>query len=192
MSGPAPLDHDPIGVEGVLARLDRDGPAGVGGDGAAGLLVVAPATPRRQQEHGAGGSEATHRERILCAAVGRPTAILCAAATALLVAGCGGEIEVPAGRRPPTGAPCSSTSAAPGATRSTPRTPTAPSRRGQLQGGERTNGPNFNVRKESRDDVLFAIRNGGFSGGIMPANIVVGEDAEAVADFLSQYSGKGD
>jgi hypothetical protein len=48
------------------------------------------------------------------------------------------------------------------------------------------------VRKESRDDVLFAIRNGGFSGGIMPANVVVGEDAEAVADFLSKYSGKGE
>jgi mono/diheme cytochrome c family protein len=61
---------------------------------------------------------------------------------------------------------------------------------GQLQGGERTNGPDFNVRKESRDDVLFAIRNGGFSGAIMPANIVVGEDAEAVADFLAQYSGR--
>ncbi len=26
--------------------------------------------------------------------------------------------------------------------------------------------------------MLFAIRNGGFSGAIMPANIVVGEDAE--------------
>jgi mono/diheme cytochrome c family protein len=62
---------------------------------------------------------------------------------------------------------------------------------GQIQGGERTNGPNFNVRKESRDDVLFAIRNGGFSGSIMPANVVVGEDAQAVADFLSKYSGKG-
>ena len=61
----------------------------------------------------------------------------------------------------------------------------------QKQGGERTNGPNFNVRKESRDDVLFAIRNGGFSGAIMPANVVVGEDAEAIADFLSKYSGKG-
>jgi hypothetical protein len=48
------------------------------------------------------------------------------------------------------------------------------------------------VRRESRDDVLFAIRNGGFSGGIMPANIVVGDDAEAVADFLSKYSGKGE
>ena len=46
------------------------------------------------------------------------------------------------------------------------------------------------MRKESRDDVLFAIRNGGFSGAIMPANIVVGDDAEAVADFLAEYSGK--
>ena len=27
---------------------------------------------------------------------------------------------------------------------------------------------------------------------IMPANVVVGDDAEAVADFLSKYSGKGD
>jgi mono/diheme cytochrome c family protein len=63
---------------------------------------------------------------------------------------------------------------------------------GQIQGGERTNGPNFNVRKEDRSDVLFAIRNGGFSGAIMPANIVVGDDAKAVADFLSKYSGGQD
>ena len=61
---------------------------------------------------------------------------------------------------------------------------------GQLEAGERTNGPNFNVRKEKREDVLFAIRNGGFSGAIMPANIVVGEQAEKVADFLAKYSGK--
>ena len=61
---------------------------------------------------------------------------------------------------------------------------------GQLQGGERTNGPNFNSRKVSRDDVLFAIRNGGFSGAIMPANIVVGRDARLVAQFLSRYSGR--
>ena len=45
------------------------------------------------------------------------------------------------------------------------------------------------MRKESRDDVLFAIRNGGFSGAIMPANVVTGDDAEAVADFLAKYSG---
>ena len=61
---------------------------------------------------------------------------------------------------------------------------------GDLEAGERTNGPNFNVRRVKRDDVLFAIRNGGFSGAIMPANIVVGSEADQVADFLSQYSGK--
>lgn len=55
--------------------------------------------------------------------------------------------------------------------------------------GERTNGPNFNQRAESRDDVLYAIRNGGFSGAIMPANIVVGRDAEVVADFVAKYAG---
>jgi mono/diheme cytochrome c family protein len=58
-------------------------------------------------------------------------------------------------------------------------------------GGERTNGPNFNVRKENPDDVLYAIRNGGFSGAIMPANIVVGDDAQDVAAFLSKYAGRG-
>ena len=61
---------------------------------------------------------------------------------------------------------------------------------GQVSGGERTNGPNFDTRKVEADDVLFAIRNGGFSGAIMPANIVVGDDAEAVADFLEKYSGR--
>ena len=58
-------------------------------------------------------------------------------------------------------------------------------------GGERTNGPNFNVRKENKDDVLFAIRNGGFSGAIMPANIAVGSDADDIAAFLSKYAGRG-
>jgi len=61
---------------------------------------------------------------------------------------------------------------------------------GKLAPGERTNGPNFDVRKVSKDDALYAIRNGGFSGAIMPANIVMGEDAEKVADFLEKYSGK--
>ena len=60
----------------------------------------------------------------------------------------------------------------------------------QVAGGERTNGPNFNVRKENRDDVLFAIRNGGFSGAIMPANIVTGADAEDVALFVERYAGR--
>jgi mono/diheme cytochrome c family protein len=61
----------------------------------------------------------------------------------------------------------------------------------EIKGGERTNGPNFNVRKERKQDVLFAIRNGGFSGAIMPSNIVVGEDAQKVAEFLAAYAGKG-
>ncbi|MEX1141412.1 MAG: c-type cytochrome [Thermoleophilaceae bacterium] len=61
---------------------------------------------------------------------------------------------------------------------------------GQLQGGERTNGPSFDVRPVSKEDALYAIRNGGFSGGIMPAHIVVGDDAEAVADFIAEYSGE--
>jgi mono/diheme cytochrome c family protein len=61
----------------------------------------------------------------------------------------------------------------------------------EVKGGERTNGPNFNVRHETKQSVLFAIRNGGFSGAIMPANIVVGKDAQAVAAFLSKYAGKG-
>jgi mono/diheme cytochrome c family protein len=55
---------------------------------------------------------------------------------------------------------------------------------------ERVDGPNFNTRPEDRDSILYAIRNGGFSGAIMPENIVVGEDAEAVADFLAKYAGR--
>jgi mono/diheme cytochrome c family protein len=53
----------------------------------------------------------------------------------------------------------------------------------------RTNGPNFNVRKEQYEQVLYAIRNGGFSGAIMPQNVVVGHDAVDVAKFLSRYAG---
>ncbi len=53
----------------------------------------------------------------------------------------------------------------------------------------RTNGPNFNFRKENPAQVLYAIRNGGFSGAIMPENILVGQEAREVAQFLSKYSG---
>jgi mono/diheme cytochrome c family protein len=56
---------------------------------------------------------------------------------------------------------------------------------------ERVDGPNFNVRKEDRESVLYAIRNGGFSGAIMPQDIVVGKEAEQVADFLAKYAGYG-
>jgi hypothetical protein len=56
---------------------------------------------------------------------------------------------------------------------------------------ERTDGPNFNVRKEDRQSILYAIRNGGFSGAIMPQDIVVGKEADAVATFLAKYAGHG-
>ena len=53
----------------------------------------------------------------------------------------------------------------------------------------RVQGPNLDQRAESLDDVLFAIRNGGFSGAIMPQNIVTGDDATRVAEFVSKYAG---
>ena len=52
-----------------------------------------------------------------------------------------------------------------------------------------TNGPNFNFRKENPEQVLYAIHNGGFSGAIMPENIVLGTEAREVAEFLAKYSG---
>jgi hypothetical protein len=53
----------------------------------------------------------------------------------------------------------------------------------------RTNGPNFDFRKEEVSQVLYALHNGGFSGAIMPQNIVVGQEAQEVAQFLAKYSG---
>jgi cytochrome c551 len=54
----------------------------------------------------------------------------------------------------------------------------------------RPQGPNFDQRTETYEDALFAIRNGGFSGAIMPQNIVVGEEAEQVARFVAEYAGQ--
>jgi mono/diheme cytochrome c family protein len=53
----------------------------------------------------------------------------------------------------------------------------------------KTGGPNFNFRKENAEQVLYAIHNGGFSGAIMPENIILGSEARAVASFLAKYSG---
>jgi len=106
---------------------------------------------------------------------------------AALVAGCGGEIEVDDESDRAAAelfnercSGCHSLEAA-NAYGSKPA--------GQVQAGERTDGPDFNTRTEQADDVLFAIRNGGFSGAIMPANIVLGEDAQRLADFVAEYSG---
>jgi hypothetical protein len=60
-----------------------------------------------------------------------------------------------------------------------------------IKNRERVDGPNFNVRQEDKDSVLYALRNGGFSGAIMPQDIVVGKEAEQVADFLAKYAGQG-
>ena len=52
------------------------------------------------------------------------------------------------------------------------------------------NGPNFDIRCERPvQRVLYAIENGGFSGAIMPQNIVVGQDAANVAKFVATYAG---
>jgi mono/diheme cytochrome c family protein len=56
---------------------------------------------------------------------------------------------------------------------------------------EIVNGPNFDVRCERPvTRVLYAIENGGFSGAIMPQNIVVGQDAMEVAKFVATYAGR--
>jgi mono/diheme cytochrome c family protein len=55
---------------------------------------------------------------------------------------------------------------------------------------EYKDGPNFDQRAESAEDVLYAIQNGGFSSGPMPQQILTGEDAQKVADFVAKYSGR--
>ena len=55
---------------------------------------------------------------------------------------------------------------------------------------EYKDGPNFDQRKVTENCALYAIRNGGFSSGPMPQNIVVGRDAELLANFLAEQSGK--
>jgi mono/diheme cytochrome c family protein len=60
----------------------------------------------------------------------------------------------------------------------------------QIKNAERKDGPNFNIRKEQYEDVLYAIQNGGFSSGPMPQNIVSGDEAKVVACFVATYSGK--
>jgi len=56
---------------------------------------------------------------------------------------------------------------------------------------EITNGPNFDQRCERPvTRVLYAIQNGGFSGAIMPQNVVVGQQAIEVAKFVATYAGR--
>jgi mono/diheme cytochrome c family protein len=51
-------------------------------------------------------------------------------------------------------------------------------------------GPDFDQRCERPvTRVLYAIENGGFSGAYMPQNVVVGEQARQVAEFVAHYAG---
>jgi mono/diheme cytochrome c family protein len=61
---------------------------------------------------------------------------------------------------------------------------------GSANRSERVQGPDLDQRHETMDDVIYAIRNGGFSGAIMPQNIVVGADAQKVAAFVAKYAGQ--
>jgi mono/diheme cytochrome c family protein len=61
---------------------------------------------------------------------------------------------------------------------------------GSANRSERVQGPDLDQRRETMADVIYAIRNGGFSGAIMPQNIVVGADAQKVAAFVSKYAGQ--
>lgn len=55
---------------------------------------------------------------------------------------------------------------------------------------EPSDGPNFNQRRESEANVLYALRNGGFSGKIMPKDLATGKDAQELAKFLAYYAGR--
>ena len=114
--------------------------------------------------------------------------LACAGALALLGSGCGGEVK--ADNETDRAAAVSFNQHCSGCHTLKPANAYGSKPQGEIKPGERTNGPNFNQRKVSKDDALYAIRNGGFSGAIMPANIVVGQDAQDVADFVAQYSGK--
>ena len=114
----------------------------------------------------------------------RPTLILIAAALALGLGACGTEsVSVPDDDPTHTGAVLFSERCG-GC-----HTIDAAGTQGSADRALRNQGPDFDQRVVGYEDALFAIRNGGFSGAIMPQNIVVGDDAEAVAEFLDEWSG---
>jgi hypothetical protein len=44
--------------------------------------------------------------------------------------------------------------------------------------------------KPDKKRVLAALKNGGLGSGTMPANLVTGKDATAVAEYVSSVAGK--
>jgi mono/diheme cytochrome c family protein len=111
-------------------------------------------------------------------------ALTAAAVAALTLAACGSEgVSVPADSPEHAGAElfadrCSGC-----------HTLTPAGAQGSQERSLRVQGPNLDQRQVAYEDALFAIRNGGFSGAIMPQNIVVGDEAEQVARFVAEYSG---
>jgi mono/diheme cytochrome c family protein len=105
-------------------------------------------------------------------------------AVALLLAACGSEgISVPKDDPTHSGAVLFSQRC------SGCHTLNAAGTQGSANRAVRVQGPNLNQRVESYHDVIFAIRNGGFSGAIMPQNVVTGQEASEVAKFVSKYAG---
>jgi mono/diheme cytochrome c family protein len=118
----------------------------------------------------------------------RVTYAACFAAAAFLASGCGSEsVSVPPSDPNHTGAEIFAARC--GSCHSLDVAGTHGSAT-NVSDRENVDGPNFNVRKEKVADVLFAIANGGFSGAIMPENIVTGPEAQAVAEFVAKYAGK--
>jgi mono/diheme cytochrome c family protein len=112
-------------------------------------------------------------------------ALTAAAVAALTLAACGSEgVSVPADSPEHGGAElfadrCSGC-----------HTLTPAGAQGSQERSLRVQGPNLDQRQVAYEDALFAIRNGGFSGAIMPQNIVVGDEAEQVARFVAEYAGQ--
>jgi mono/diheme cytochrome c family protein len=108
-----------------------------------------------------------------------------AAVAALTLVACGEEsVSVPSGDPAHTGAELFATHC------SGCHTLKAAGTQGTGNRGLRTQGPNLDQRTETYGDALFAIQNGGFSGAIMPQNIVVGDEARQVAQFVAKYAGQ--
>ena len=112
----------------------------------------------------------------------------CVAAAALLVSGCGSE-SVSLSKDDPNYTAAKIFAARCGSCHTLDVAGTQGSAT-NVSDRENVDGPNFNVRKENVPDVLFAIANGGFSGAIMPENIITGGEAQAVAEFLAKYAGQ--
>jgi len=111
-------------------------------------------------------------------------AVLAVATAAIGVAGCGSKgVDVPSDDPDHAGAVLFSERC------SGCHTLSAAGTQGSGTRAVRAQGPNLDQRAETYEDALYAIQNGGFSGSIMPQNIVVGADAQAVAQFVEKYAG---